>query len=41
VAIAREVLVDGVPKPTAAERHEVTQLRVGAIIERALAATRD
>ena len=41
IAIAREVLVDGLPKARAAERHGLTQPRVLAIVERVLAAARD
>ncbi|WP_051242953.1 TrfB-related DNA-binding protein [Azohydromonas australica] len=41
VAIAREVLVDGVAKVTVAERHGLTKPRVGAIVERVLAAAHD
>ena len=41
VAIAREVLVDGVPKFVVAQRHNITKPRVGAIVERVLAAAQD
>jgi hypothetical protein len=41
VAIAREVLVDGITNVEAAERHGLTKQRVGAMVERVLAAARD
>jgi hypothetical protein len=41
VAIAREVLVDGLAKVSVAERHGLTKPRVGAIVERVLAAAQD
>lgn len=41
IVIAREVLVDGVPKFLVAERHRLTQPRVGAIVDRVLAAAQD
>jgi hypothetical protein len=41
IAIAREVLVDGVPKFLVAERHRLTQPRVGAIVDRVLAAAQN
>ncbi len=41
VAIAREVLVDGVPKFVVAQQHNITKPRVGAIVERVLAAAQD
>lgn len=40
MAIAREVLVNGIPRVTVAGRHKLTQARVGAIVERALSAAR-
>ena len=41
VAIAREVLVDGINHVEAAKRHGLTKQRVGAMVERVLAAARD
>jgi hypothetical protein len=41
VAIAREVLVDGISHVEAAKRHGLTKQRVGAMVERVLAAARD
>ena len=41
VAIARAVLVDGLPKFVVAQQHKLTKPRVGAIVERVLAAAQD
>lgn len=41
VAIAREVLVDGLSNVEAAQRHGLTKQRVGAMVERVLVAASD
>jgi hypothetical protein len=41
VAIAREVLVDGIPRTTVAQRHGLTKPRITFIVDRVLAAAHD
>jgi hypothetical protein len=41
VANAREVLVDGVPTATVAQRHGLTKPRITVIVDRLLAAAQD
>jgi hypothetical protein len=41
VAIARAVPVDGIPKYVVAQQHKLTKPRVGAIVQRVLAAAQD
>jgi hypothetical protein len=41
VAMARAVLVDGLPRATVAQQHGLTKPRVTAIVDRVLAAAQD